>query len=140
MGWLENLKAKIGDDFELRVAGRKPARAKTPRDTLLQSIDDSIAFHKDPSFRVASGRRKNKEPDLVYKIDGDQAAISLRYSRVRLKLDGKSDELSVDKSKLSDALAGLREGVAAGEFDDQLDKIKTKRSSTAKVARSKKAK
>lgn len=140
MGWLDNLKAKIGD-FELRVAGRKPARAKTPRDTLLQSIDDSIAFHKDPSFRVASGRRKNKEPNLVYKIDGDQAAISVRYSRVRIKLDGKnSDELFVSKSKLSDALAGLREGVAAGEFDDQLDKIKSKRSSIAKAARSKKEK
>lgn len=139
MGWLENLKAKIGD-FELRVAGRRPAQAKTPRDTLLQSIDDSIAFHKDPSFVVGSGRRKGKQPDLVYRIDGEHAAISLRYSRVRLKLDRKSDELSVDKSKLSDALAGLREGVAAGEFDDQLDTIKGKRSSSAKAAKSKKAK
>lgn len=140
MGWLENLKARIGD-FELRVAGRKPARAKTPRDTLLQSIDDSIAFYKDPNFRVATGRRKGKEPDLVYRIDGDEAAISVRYSRVRIKLDGKnSDELFVNKSKLSDALAGLREGVAAGEFDGQLDKIKANRSSSAKAARSKKAK
>jgi hypothetical protein len=139
MGWLDNLKAKIGGDFELRVAGRKAARGKTPRDTLLQSIDDSIAFHQDPSFRVASGRRKNKEPNLVYRLDGNQAAISLRYSRVRLKLDGKSDELSVDKSKLSDALAGLREGVAAGEFDDQLNKIKADRVAAANASKAKRA-
>ena len=139
MGWLENLRAKTSD-FSLGVAGRKPARTKSPRDVLLQSLDDSIAYLKDPKFTVASGRRKGKAPDLVYGIDGTQAKISLRYSRARLKLDDKNDELTLDKGILPDALAALREGVANGEFDDQLDKIKAKRTAAAKAGKSKKEK
>ena len=99
MEWLDNLRAKIGE-VELGVAGKKPARTKTPRDLLLRSIDDSIEYLKDPKFRVTSGPRKGKQPDLVYATDGSRASISLRYARVRIKLDGKNDELAVDISTL----------------------------------------
>jgi hypothetical protein len=126
MSWLEKLTAKT-QDFQFSVAGTKPAAAQLPRDLVLQAIDDSIAFLKDPKFRVSSGRRKGKEPDLVYRLDGEQAAISLRYYRVRLTLHGNNDELSLDKTHLSDALQALREGVADGEFDAQLDKIRSAR-------------
>lgn len=138
MGWLDSLKEKIGD-VELGVAGKKPARTKTPRDLLLQSIDDSMAFLKDPKFRLTSGRRKGKQPDLVYATDGNRASISLRYARVRIKLDGKNDELAVDTKHLAEALSALRAGVIAGEFDTQLTKLQADRSAAVKAGRSKKA-
>lgn len=137
MGFLDDLKRKIGD-FTLGVAGKTPAQTKTPRDLLLSSIDDSIAFHKDASFRVKSGRRKGKEPETVFTTSGQSAAIVLRYYRTRLKLDGKNDQLTVDVKHLDAALNALRDAAANGEFDAQMDKIKATRVSAAKTAKAKK--
>jgi len=63
----------------------------------------------------------------VYELNGEQASITLRYYRVRLKLHETNDELKIDKAHLLDALQALREGVAGGEFDEQLDKIRASR-------------
>lgn len=140
MGWLDEFKAKVSD-FSFGVAGRKPARTpKTPRDLLLKSIEESIAFHDDPRYRVASGRKKGSAPDLVYETVGTNATITLRYYRAKLKLNGNDDQLYVDAKHLKDALSALRNGVANGEFDGQLDKIRADRVNASKVSKTKKSK
>ena len=136
MGWYETLKSKT-KDFTLGVAGKAVAQPKEPRDLVLQAIDDSIAYLKDPKYRVGSGRRKGQTPDLVYSINGSQATVSLKYYRARLRLDGQHNTLTIAKSHLPDALNALREGVANGEFDAHLNRIKASRKAKAKVGKPK---
>lgn len=126
MSWLDKLSSKT-QQFQFGVAGTKPVSAKMPRDVILKAIDDSIAFFNNPNYRLISGPRKGEEPDLVYELNGEQASISLRYYRVRLKLHETNDELTIDKAHLLDALQAIRQGVVAGEFDAQIEKIKAAR-------------
>jgi hypothetical protein len=134
MGWLEELRSQ-GKSLTLSKKVGKTPQSTHVRDVIIKVIDDSISYFNDPQYRLASGRRKGKEPSLIYSISGQDAIISLTYARSTLLLDGTHDVLTIPKADLLDVLNALRNGVSNGEFDGQLEAIKTKRSEQAKKKR-----
>lgn len=156
MGWLDNLKAKVGD-VEVSFSGAKSSRkTKMPRDTVLAAIDHSIAYHKDATYTLPSGRSKGKKPSLIYSVsaDGTKATVQLPYGKARLKFGPVGDQATFDANKLRDGLEQIRIDVAAGALDKQLAKLEAAKpgakkkstttpsvpAGTAKVAKPKKAK
>lgn len=122
MGWLENLKAKVGD-VKVSVFGAKDVPTRKLHASVLTAIDHSIAYHQDPKYVVPSGKGKGKAPTLVYSINGGMATVHLPYKKTRLKLGRVGNQLTFDASKLDDALQQLRSDVAAGAFDKQISKL-----------------
>lgn len=128
MSLLDGLEKRIKGGFRVVSSARGVSKTpKSPRDNVLESIDNSLAYLRDPSFRLTNGRRKGDIPDLVYELEGKGASIKLRYSRVSLSL-GDGNKLFInDASDLAAALEFIRELVAEGRLDEQLEKIKAER-------------
>jgi hypothetical protein len=133
VGWLENLKSKVGD-VKVSVSGAKVAPTRKPHAAVLAAIDHSIEFHKDPKYVLPSGRSKGKAPTLIYEIIGAEAFVHLPYKKTWLKVGRVGDQLTFDASKLGAGLQQLRDDVAAGAFDDKIAKLDAKRSDGASAA------
>ena len=103
------------------------SRSTHPRLKLLEAIDNNIKYFNDPKFRVKGKDGKDKEPELFWEDDGEDAWITLRYSRTPIIISGTDDRITVKEKNLGKVLQALRDATANGEFDKQLLAIKDKR-------------
>ena len=142
MSWLDALKKEVGD-FELST-GEKiklPKADAHPRDKVIKLINDNISYINDNSYTIRTAKGETKTPERCYENSGGKASIWLSYSRQKLMLDGEHSMITgLDENKVLAALTHLKNAVASGVFDDQLQDIKQKRSAAQKASKAKTAK
>ena len=139
MSWLDDFKADVGEFALIKVAAKTSAPTKSPRQHVITLIDNSLLFLTDNNYKLKTGKRAGKAPDLCYKVKGADAEITLTYSREKIMLQDENPTISLKVDKLGTALRSLRKAVDAGVFDAALNKIKQGRSEAQKAARAKTA-
>jgi hypothetical protein len=122
MTWLSELQKELGKDFQLvKAAKRASVKVRHPREVAYENIKNSLAFLKDPTFKVKKSGKEAK-PDLCYQeLSDGTVEVFVKYARSRLKLQGDEDAIRVPKAALETVLVKLGDGIRDGEFDDQLE-------------------
>lgn len=142
MSWLDALKKEVGD-FKLST-GEKiklPKAVVHPRDKVIKLINDNISYINDNSYTIKTAKGETKKPESCFEKADGKASVWLSYSRQKLMLDGENSMITgLDENKVLAALDHLKNVVASGIFDDQLQDIKQKRSAAQKASKEKTAK
>lgn len=124
--WFEALKAKF-PSMQLRKATKSASSAsKDPREAVFALIENSMALLKDSKHTV-SKRGNTYTPESCVRTVGGQHEVSLSYCRAKLVLPDGNEAMVVDPAVTATLLEALKAEVAAGNFDDQLARIKTDR-------------
>jgi hypothetical protein len=113
---------------------RAAAQPKHPRNNVIALIENSIRFLADPQYRVKQKRSGNTAPpQTCYKIDAaGNAYISLSYAKKKLVIDNGDDTITVPAATLPQVLEKIKEQVANGKLDAELNNTQSERSSTMK--------
>lgn len=109
---------KIG--WKTKKSVRAKAPGKAPRDKLLEQVDLQIGYLDKKDV----GKKAWFKPHP----DGDVVKCQVRYGNTPLKLSGDATYLEMSIEALSQFLADIRDAVAAGKFDGQLDEISARMS------------
>lgn len=99
------------------------------RNAVLRQIDDNLKFLADSSYRVMSAKGQKMEPYKLYKIKTNQesgekkAIIKLCFGVRRLELAEGVETITVPPEQVTSVLQALRDKVAAGDYDQVIEKI-----------------
>ena len=142
MSLFDDFKKEFGDFNVGNPVKLKTEKIPThPRDNVIKLIDDNIKLLGDHSYVVKGTKGVAKKPEVCFEIIDQKASIWLTYSRQKLDLFDKGTVISnLNSNHLVGFLTKLRGSVANGDFDAQLEKIKSLRSEAQKKSKANTAK
>ncbi len=109
---------------------RPKSEKKHARSSVVRLIENSIALFNDPNHKIYNKRTKNwSKPEKCFKLNPDGTAyVWLSYSKKKLKSYKGDDFLTMPASALPQMLEKIKEQVASGILDSQIEPIHKERS------------
>jgi hypothetical protein len=122
------LKKKGLTNYKFKSSTAKTPKRKSPRETLIDQINNNLKVLAEPTFRVKNRKGEMIKPDACFKIDGDKAEVWASYSKKRIVLENDKSFVEIPTDQLKDYLEAIKEAAEHGIFDEQLTNIQSSRS------------